>query len=270
MLALFCAGPSTAEQAEPLRNLTVESGGKVLEIRPQTPEEAYAYLAGLHRDMDFFKANGYDVALPNHPAFAADAESLGSVELFADEVYRLSAFETALGVLAEKSSTLRDALAAYESFEGLEGFRSFDRYRVTLTLYGPGGSYHPDSGGIVLLTTPDGRFKGGGGVHTIVHEMMHLAVEDGLVQRFGLSHWEKERLVDFLVKREFRELLPNYELQSSGADALGPYLAEAPISAVADALRRYRADRESQKPEARSEGPKKHKPTVNAPRPGLQ
>lgn len=87
------------------------------------------------------------------------------------------------------------------------GFDKFERYQVRMTLYGSSRSFDPDTATIVLFTTNEGSFKGGGGVHTIVHEMMHLAVETGLVQRFGLSHWEKERLVDLLVQREFANVL---------------------------------------------------------------
>ncbi|MEM8932633.1 MAG: hypothetical protein AAGE94_15730 [Acidobacteriota bacterium] len=218
----------------------LRSGDHALVVRAQTADEAYGYLVRTLGDMEFFRANGYDVALPDHPAFAPDAPSIGSAEVFAAEVYDATIFERAIAVLTADREILSAALEWFATKTvGVEGFRAFDRYEVTLTLYGPGGSYDPDTGGIVLFTTPDGRFKGGGGTYTIVHEMMHLAVEEGLVQRFGLGHWETERLVDLLVQREFSDTLIDYRLQSQGDAALDAVVADTPLVGMAQALEHF-------------------------------
>ncbi|MEM6274929.1 MAG: hypothetical protein AAF735_06780 [Myxococcota bacterium] len=112
-----------------------------------------------------------------------------------------------------------------------------------MTLYGSGGSFDPNTGTIVLFTTREGSFKGGGGVHTIVHEMMHLAVETGLVQRFGLSHWEKERLVDLLVQREFPSVRPDYTPQSQGDRRIDTVVKRSRLDELSKSLERYRASR---------------------------
>ncbi len=222
----------------------ITSGSQVLSVRPQSPEEAYSYLGSTVDQMDFFRTNGYQVALPSHPDFDADGE-FGSLERFRDVVYRDAAFHPALDVLAEGRSVLQGALDWFFEARGIDGFRVFDNYSVEITLYGPGGSYDPSSGTIVLFATEDGRFKGGGGVHTIVHEMMHLAVEEGFVQKYGLSHWEKERLIDLLTKRELGHLLPGYQLQPQGVEALDSFVRETPLNELAEALERYRLARDN-------------------------
>lgn len=249
-LLAFCllwslgCGPlsSSAESPESPPGFELKSGNRVLGVRAQTADEAYSYVVDQLGDMEFYQANGYDVVLPDHPAFGREASSPGSAEVFASEVYQAAELEQAVKILAEESVNLKQALEWFAANSATEGFRSFDRYEVILTLYGPGGSYDPETGTIVLFTTSDGKFKGGGGPHTIVHEMMHLAVEEGLVRRFGLSHWEKERLVDLLVQRDFSESLPDYKLQSLGEKALDPYVANVPLARVAEALERYTSD----------------------------
>lgn len=191
--------------------------------------------------MEFFRANDYDVALPDHSAFVPEANPPGSLETFTREVYDVAEFARAMETLSGDREILSQALDWFAAAAKLDGFRAYDQVEVTLTLYGPGGSFDPETGTIVLFTTPDGHFKGGGGAHTIVHEMMHLAVEDGLVQRFGLSHWEKERLVDLLVQREFVGSLPDYSLQSGGEENLDRFLEGVPLEQVSRALERYRS-----------------------------
>ena len=243
---LFACGPmsfcAAADSPGDALGFELKIGGRVLSVRAQTEDEAYEYLMRVLEDMEFYRANGYDVALPDHQAFAPETKPRGSAEVFASEVYEAAEFEKAIEILAADSAILLEALEWFAATTGIEGFRPFDRYEVTLTLYGPGGSFDPENGGIVLFATPDGRFKGGGGAVTIIHEMMHLAVDEGLVRRFGLSHWGKERLVDLLVQREFSESLPDYKLQSRGEKALDPYLAHMPLARIAEALERYQSD----------------------------
>lgn len=217
----------------------VASNSTTLIVRPQSPEEAYQYLSNTLDQMSFFDANNYAVALPNHPDFRASNKT-GSLKQFVEEVYQAEDFEPALKVLNKDRSVLQRALQWFSANKHEDNFHVPEQYTVVLTLYGPGGSYDPSIGTITLFTTPDGLFKGGGGTHTIIHEMMHIAVEEGLVQQFGLSHWEKERLVDVLTQRELGHLLPDYQLQSQGVAEMGEAIRDAPISELATAVEAYR------------------------------
>lgn len=236
-LTLF-ALQAVAQQTDH-QGFAVEANGKRLVVRPQTPAEAYEYLQQTLSQMSFFDANGYDVSLPDHQGFDEEGET-GGLNTFADEVYRQSDFASAMGVLRERKNMLQQALEWFSTLDDSLSFYVPTEYTVVLTLYGPGGSYNPESATITMLTTPDGRFKGGGGAHTIVHEMMHIAVEEALVQRFGLSHWEKERLVDVLCQRELGSLLTDYRQQPLGDVRFGEAVADVPLAGLAAALRAYK------------------------------
>lgn len=237
---LFVCTDIALVQAQPNdASIELRSKDVQLVIRAQTPGEAYSYLIRTLQDMEFFRANGYNVALPEHPAFTPDKPPFGSQAIFEEEVYEIGDFAEAIQALKVDIKILNEALEWFATTARKNSdLQGFNRYEVQLTLYGPGGSYDPEAGVITLFTTTSGKFKGGGGAHTIIHEMMHLATEP-LVQKFGLEHWEKERLVDVLVQRELGEFLPGYALQPLGEAALDPYIKAVPIEEIASALRRY-------------------------------
>lgn len=227
--------------------LRFEAGGLSLVVRGQSNDEAFDYLRRTLRDMPFFAENGYDVALPDHPSFGPETAPhlLDGVELrarFSDEVYTSDAFAAGLSGIDRERATLQAALARYATFPVQSGFRTFEEYLVLLTLYGPGGSYDPDTGVIVLLTDEEGQSRGGGPVHTIIHEIMHLAIERDIVREIGLDHWETERVVDLLVRREFGDLLPDYALQSMGNPAVDPFIEGTPLAEIRESLTRYRME----------------------------
>lgn len=240
LLSLTIASAETPQPGSADSGIVVGGKGTILTIAPQSADSAYSYLEWIVGQMDFYRANGYRVSLPTHSDFDASA-AMGDLALFRQDVYRIRAFDAALSSLTESRETLEDVASWFSNARDTEGFRVFDQYSVELTLYGPGGSYDAAGGNIVLWTTESGQFKGGGGLHTIAHEMMHIAVEENFVQRFALSHWEKERLVDLLTRRELGHLLPGYELQPQGAAELDPFIVDTPLAELADALQRYRA-----------------------------
>lgn len=98
-------------------------------------------------------------------------------------------------------------------------------YRVLLTLYGPGGSYDPEIGQILLYTTPQGSFKQyKNPANTIIHEITHIGMEQSIVQAFQLSHPMKERVVDQFVQLNFGKKLPQYRIQNMGETRIDAYL----------------------------------------------
>ena len=245
---LIVAGPllgipaADAQETSPPEPLRVSAGELTLTVRPQTPEEAYDFLGGVLSEMAFFRENGYEVALPDHPEFDGSG-ALGSFETFRRAVYDPAAFEAAMEVMRRGEPVLRSAVDWFDALPASPGLRVYEDYVVTITQYGPGGSYDPRTGGIVLLANENGEFKGGGGAHTIAHEMMHLAVEDGIVQRYGLAHWEKERLVDLLTQQAFRDVLPDYRLQPQGVADIDPYVRGVPLGQLAQSVEAYAAAR---------------------------
>ena len=188
-------------------------------IRPPGLEEELRALEWTIDRLPFFKRKGYTVALPDQPDFMAwlkdrktRAGNRGELaRIFGDKVFDPAAYGPGLQALALRPEMVVRAFSGLKRLAERWGFQLFPSYEVVLTLYGPGGSYDPRSGRISLLTTTRGRFKQSDPLQTIVHEMVHLGLERPVVKRFGLGHWEKERLVDLICLVFLKQTLPGYK-----------------------------------------------------------
>lgn len=221
----------------------IRSGDSVLLVRAPAPDDAFGYLERTLADMNFFRTHNYDVSLPDHPLFREPAHPATERDerrsVFFNQVYRADDFDAALATLGRQRSELHTALARISSWAMYDGFTAHDSLTVTLTLYGPGGSFDPDAGHITLWTNAQGAFKGGGGLHTIVHEMIHLAVEQRIARPLGLRHWERERLVDLLAQREFADLLPDYRLQGGDTAPIDRFVLGTDLAGLRASVVRY-------------------------------
>jgi hypothetical protein len=65
-------------------------------------------------------------------------------------------------------------------------------------LYGLGGRYNLSTATVTLLTT---EFLKKPASETILHEIVHIGIEETIVNKYRLSHWEKERLVDLICMK---------------------------------------------------------------------
>jgi len=70
-------------------------------------------------------------------------------------------------------------------------------YRVRLTGYGVGGSYHPPDRIVVNIARPVGR-----AAKTVCHEIIHLIIHRQ-IERHKIPHWDKERIVDLTMRKIF-------------------------------------------------------------------
>jgi len=238
VLLILFSEPSLAGE-ELSQQIVIEAGDSVLVIRPQTVAEAYRYLVDTINQSDFFRENNYEVALPANESFKHRGR-IGSLDSFASQVYQPSDYEAAMNSLQSKRGVLRRTLLWFVENRRIESLCVPQKYTVLLTLYGPGGSYNAETGTITMLTSLDGRFRGGGAAENVSHEMMHIAVERTLVQRFNLMHWEKERLVDVLVHRELGEWLPEYQIQQNGVVAMGEAIEGVVLSDLVEAVSTYK------------------------------
>lgn len=185
--------------------------------------------------------------LPVHPAFKeleAHPEVIASIDqealyaTFLSEVYQPLPTSFIEEKIKKHASTL---LTAYQRCEVLNknwGFVIFPCYSIYPLFYGPGGGYRPDTGGIELNVNDKGLRKKT--CETIIHEMVHIGIENAIVQRFQLSHWEKEGLVDTICSLYFHDLLPNYHMQSSGDKNIQKLTYEALVNDLPGAIAFYK------------------------------
>ena len=217
-------------------------------VRAQSPTEAFNYLWYILGKMPFFDKHGYKVALTDHAAFkglASDPEAFKKADkaklkgIFEKEVYDDKDFVAGLKAIGDMTSLMDRVLTRLEPLREAWGFKVFDRYEVLLTMFGPGGSYDPAKGRITMLTTREGTFKRPMPDHTIVHETVHMGVEEVIVKRFRLEHKEKERLVDLICSRLLGDLLPGYQIQPFPADELDPFVTRETLKDLPAAMASY-------------------------------
>lgn len=224
-----------------------------LVIRPQTPDEEFDYLWFVLVMMSFYRENGYtNVGLPEHAIFqrlaqrSPDFEGVNKNEmrrLFIKEVYDASFFRAGISALERERPRIEQALPRFVELNRQWGFEVFPRYEFALTRYGPGGAYYPEARRVIMMTRCDGTFKRRDPAATPIHEMVHLGIEESIVKRFDLEHWEKERLVDQICVQRFGDILPEYLLQPPGDKRIDPYINEKSLenlpAAVAEYAKRY-------------------------------
>jgi hypothetical protein len=257
---ISCGGAAAPAPAPKVDAAVAAEALPVLDVRRPTADEAFSYLFGVLLKMPFYRAHKYDVGLPAHPLFKAAAEPGGEVtpadrerfgKVFREEVFQASAYDAEIRALAPAQGIFAAAMRRLLPLRDRWGFRIYPRYEVVLTIYGPGGSYDTRTGTVTLL----GRSRDGEpdvrGAQTIVHEIVHLGIEEVIVQRFHLPHEVKERLVDRICLGYLGDVLAGYKAQPMGPKALDAYVD---AQAVLDLPRAVQAFLAAEMPAAAAEG----------------
>lgn len=71
---------------------------------------------------------------------------------------------------------------------------------------------------------------------------LSIGIQKNIVTKFGLSHWEKERLVDLICLKVFKEFTHNYQLQQVEAIRIDKYITKESILDLPLAMERYVKD----------------------------
>lgn len=179
-------------------------------------DEAFENLSWYMRDLPWFK-NLYgkvsQFIFPEHPAFrgavaiimdgkTADWENLKRV--FTQEVYQPADYENSIKALSRYLPKLNNLAAQTQIPHDNWGFKLFDKCAIMPVLYGRGADYDWNVGHIHISMTKDGEIPfckpgdDGAVIETIFHEFVHIGIEDIIVRRFGLTHEQKERVVENL------------------------------------------------------------------------
>jgi len=190
------------------------------------------------RDIKFFEQNNYLISLPK----GALIESLKSKSRYnnlsdedfeslkihmRDSVYNKIDYQKGYAKIESELALINKMIVQLDESERNWDFKTFDTYHINLTLYGPGGSYNPNKGTILIYTSPKGDFKQyDNPANTIIHEIVHIGIEESIVSQFKIPHRLKERIVDNYVLLCFKGYLPNYRMQNMGDNRIDPYLKQ--------------------------------------------
>lgn len=150
------------------------------------------------RKYSWLVENGYQPQLPT-----SIKNHLESGDMVSDEEIRtVIEAEYQDHVYSEKARELTEAWKS-ESGGFIKKLETLGRplpqtFKIFLSKYGTGGSYgYPD---VVQLNL--NRISDRGILYIVFHEMVHLTIQD-LIEKYDISHWTKERLVDLTMNKFF-------------------------------------------------------------------
>ncbi|NRB50010.1 MAG: hypothetical protein HRU41_20205 [Saprospiraceae bacterium] len=201
-----------------------------------TAEQEADYIWRTIIDISFFEEYNYQLSLPRGPLIEelkaksrkkqlSDEDQQRLRTFIATKVYNKADYQAGYQKIAEQLDLLNKMTKRIKRHKRDWSFKVYDTYPIVLTLYGPGGSYDPDTGRILVFTTSDGRFKtSDNAAHVIIHEMVHIGIEESIIQALTVPHAFKERIVDQLVVVYCTKWLPDYRVQNMGETRIDPYL----------------------------------------------
>lgn len=192
-------------------------------VRAQSVDEEFKYLINIFKKMDFYNKHGYKIPIPNHAYFlnlSNNPNLLNSLnieeakKIFKEEIYNKKFFDKGLQLVMSDIKLIKKAIKRMKNWEKW-GFKMFDNYIIKLTAYGPGGSYDYGDGSIIMKVKEDAGVERKP-IHTIIHEIVHIGIEESIVEKFKLNHLEKEGLVDSICFHYFNDILNGYKIQGVG------------------------------------------------------
>jgi len=223
-----------------LFSCTPEKSVEYIHVHPPSIAQEANSVWSTINNIDFFEQQGYTIHLPQHAMIdsmvhkskegAFGNEDYATIYgLLEDGLFSIDDYEAAIEKIKEQASALNTMIQHIEDHKSSFDwdFNTFNSYDIILTLYGTGGGYNPDSGIVNLLTNSRGEFMNyENPANTIMHEIVHIGMEQSVVQKHQLPHGIKERLVDLFVKLTFGSQLPEYRVQPMGDESLDEKLKD--------------------------------------------
>ena len=150
----------------------------------------------------FYQDNGYKVKLPEgvNTSFTDTDKSLDLTRVIEAElkVREIQKYEK---ILLKRWQELDSQI---EKFLDNLSYPKPEEIFLTFTQYGVGGSYGPPNKIIYNIINKREILE------TVVHELIHCIIEEPVVNHYGLTHWEKESLVEYLIIENLNNIFPKY------------------------------------------------------------
>lgn len=163
------------------------------------------YVKNILKKLSWYQKNGYNPILPTEiDDKNSDSEIIKVVK---------SELETNIKLYQkfkkEVKIELRRIAIKLNAFIDVLNYPIPKRILVVFTRYGPGGSYNLPNKIIVRIDKNSSTKKL---LQTIIHETIHLIIEKPVIQKYKISHWEKENLVNsFFEHPKLKILFPDYQ-----------------------------------------------------------
>lgn len=175
------------------------------------------------KDYSFFKEGGYSPKIPEHPhineLIKISLKNNGlknkhkkQIKDVVEEIYDKKYYEKGIKTLEKLKDKIDLILPKFIEYNEDWEFKIHKKYEIFLTLYGPGGSYNPYDGTVSILIDENKDIKFPP-FETLIHEMVHIGIQH-LIQKFKITHNEKERIVDLFCCKSLK--IKNYKMQKRG------------------------------------------------------
>ena len=207
LLFTSCPGPvSPIDPIEPSEPIVVQPSYLVNTTIPV--EEQALYLLHYISNYKWYIDNGYDPYIPNHPLINSLKEKVlagGTLtseeeeqirQLVRDELYDESNYIQTYNIINDLIPILNEEVLSLIQYNEKWGFKMFEKYNIYLTLYNPGGQYNPGNGNIIMLAFPNDNIDSEEILQVVLHETVHIGIEENIIQKYQVPQWTKERIVE--------------------------------------------------------------------------
>ena len=194
---------------------------------PTAQEEATVMLNYL-KQIPWFDSMGYRITLPNTPLVNSaisklraggtltSAEEAALRTHFIQDVYDVQDYQPSFNTIARAALEADQQIPSLRTYQSSWGFFIPNKYTIQLTYYGPGGSYNPSTGLIIMKVDRENYWNPPRPLSIILHEAVHIGIENNIIQRNNIPQWTKERIVDHFMILQFG--LSGYRLQSTSPE----------------------------------------------------
>ena len=197
-----------------------------------TVDDEFEILQEEINTIPWYQEQGYQIKLPQSPHFQKywdNPELIKTINfkslftIFKQDIYNKDSYQNGYQLLSSNLDIIVKAINYFTLLKKKWCFKTFATYQIRLTQYGPGGFYSYENGTIFMQVNTDDSFAELDPVGTVLHEIVHIGIEESIIQKYALNHWEKERLVDLICQQYLQNFLPNYQLQKNGNKMLDDY-----------------------------------------------
>lgn len=252
---------------EKIKTIENEPEAKI-EIVQESAEQELSNLIKAYVRYNWYKNNGYSVELPDDPILDGLREEIlqevGDKELTQEEINcivakyynnakekgcveiikamindqkNLEKMDKTKQAIIEKESLIKEGL---NRLQKIKGFKRSDDHKINLRIVSPVyGQYNANNANIFIkaFEAKDDR------VNTIqilvLHEMLHASIEDNIIKKYNLEHWEKERLVDLIISIVLPDICPGYHIQEKGEGKMNKYINQETVYDLPSAIEKY-------------------------------
>ena len=152
-----------------------------------TIEEELKRVQNIIQEEKFFKENGYCPILPDGIMFDNFSESKASSQI--KKEFQEDLAKNIEEILINDWEKYRKQIEYFLKFLPYEKPKEL---KIIFTRYGMDGSYDIPNVILINLRNVENPFS------ILIHELLHLIIEEPVVSGYGLSQLEKESLVDYL------------------------------------------------------------------------